>query len=840
MKKCLIVDSYGFLFRAYHVQPPLISPRGEPVGAIYGFTSMLIKLLSEHNPSHIVAVFDTGVKNFRHEIYPEYKSHRPDVDEDLIKQFPISRIVADKLGIPRMEADGYEADDVIATLAKTISNEGYEVIVVSSDKDLAQLMNDKIKIFDPVKATYITEEIILEKFGIHPSKIQDYLAIVGDKSDNIPGVPGFGPKTAAELLNSFDDLEGIINNVDKIKSPRKKEIFIENIEKARLSYKLAELKEDAPIEYKKDNIKWLKPSQEDVTEFLNEYGFKSLLSRAKKITSNTQMDFGLLSPEKEGISSDEVEKIDLNKVINIAYVNGYISILKLKDEIYVESNGNISSTKNMDELHDILKDDSVRKILYNIKDFKNYNAEIVSFDDISIMAYILSAGTKQMDITSLYIKYLNKNISNEKSLVSLMKELHRKLQQEIFNQKNQFLYDSVDLPLATILRNIEKIGVKFDVSALKKLSDEFEGKISNLESKIFTLSGKEFNIASPKQLGIILFEELGLPSGKKGKSGSLSTGADILENLQDEGYEIASKLLEWRHYTKLKNTYTDSLPKLVNQETSRVHTTLLQTSTATGRLSSHDPNLQNIPIRSTEGSRIRSTLICEDGYKLISADYSQIELRILAEIADIKELKKAFENDQDIHLKTACQIFDKQPDDIDKDMRRKAKAINFGIIYGISAFGLAKQLSITNIQAKEYIEKYFEAFPGIEKYMDNIKTSAEKNGFVKNYLGRKCYLPLINSSNYNERGFTQRAAINAPLQGAASDIAKIAMIKVDDYLKKSGSKTRMILQIHDELLFESPAWEATNIANEIKRIMQSVANFDAKLKVDINISDNWG
>lgn len=840
MKKCLIIDSYGFLFRAFHVQPPLTSPKGDPVGAIYGFTSMLIKLLSDHKPSHIVAVFDSGGKNFRHEIYPDYKAHRPDVDQDLIKQFPISRIVANKLGITSMEAKNYEADDVIATLAKQISEDGEEVIVVSSDKDLAQLMSDKIKIFDPVKAKYITDEIIQEKFGIDSTKIRDYLSLVGDKSDNIPGVPSFGPKTAAQLINQFGDLSGIIENRDKIESARKKQVFEENLDNARLSYELVGLKFDVPVQYNKENIEWIKPEESQVNDFLNEYGFKSLIQRAKKITKTMQMGFDILTNEIDDNSNSarSYNEVELEKVFHLSKENGYISISNENNEIYVSCLENIAKVESIDQLNEICNDNSIRKIIDNLKNYKDLS-NINAYDDISIMSYILSAGTKQLDINGLFIKYLDENISDPKLYVLYFEKLSNILKKNIFKEKQNYIYDSIDLPLSKILKNMENIGVKFDSKILQDLSLEFEQKIKNLEIEIYKLAGKEFNIASPKQLSEILFDELNIPSGKKGKSGARSTGADILENLALEGYDIASKLLDWRHYSKLKNTYTDALPKLINENTGRIHTTLMQTSTATGRLSSHDPNLQNIPIRTEDGVRIRKSLVAESKHKLIAADYSQIELRLLAILGDIRELKDAFSKGEDIHTNTASQIFGISSDKVDREMRRKAKAINFGIIYGISAFGLAKQLKIPQKDAKEYIERYFEAFPGIKNYMERAKNNAYENGYVENYVDRKCYLPLIRSSNFNEKSFAQRAAINAPLQGSAADIAKIAMINVQKYLENENLKTKMILQIHDELLFEAPDEEVEFVVPKIKQIMEHVANFDVKLQVDVKISDSW-
>ncbi len=846
-KKCILIDSYGFIFRAYHVQPKLTSPEGLPVGAVYGFISMLIKLLQDQNPTHIAAIFDSGGKNFRHELFAEYKSHRPEVPEDLIPQFGIIREVVKSLNLKPLELNGYEADDLIASLAKSISSTGEEVIIVSSDKDLAQLMSDKIKIFDPTKSKFITNEDIFEKFGVYaPEKIRDILAITGDKSDNIPGVPGFGPKTAAELVSQFGSFNELLNNYEKISSDKKRETFRQNIEKAKLSYELVRLDSDISLNTPLSELIWERPNLTEISDLLNKYGFKSLVTRASKLAKKEpESQLSFMQYEQNPTFSENNEEIiessssDLASLIAESNYECYISLLINGDEAFVEANGKIFKFNNIQAISPILEDERILKILFNIKLY-NKKITIKSYADLSIMSYILSSGEQQLELNALISKKLGVATNNFAEITSNLRKLYLKLYQELFDQKLLSLYLDIDYPISMILNQIENIGVKFDVEKLHDLSEEFGKEIGELEKKIWKIADKEFNIASPKQLGEVLFQDLKLPySAKTTKSDSYSTNAEILEELSSRGFEIANYLLRWRQISKLKNTYADAIPRLVNPKTRRVHTTLLQTSTTTGRLSSHEPNLQNIPIRTPDGERIRSCVIIEKEHKLISADYSQIELRILAEVADIKQLKEAFINNQDIHSKTASEIFGIPLEDVSSEQRRKAKAINFGIIYGISSFGLAKQLGIARNEAKEYIDLYFKTYPGIKEYMNKTIEFARQNGYIVNYFNRKCFLPSINSSNHVLKNFSERAAINAPIQGLASDIVKIAMIEVSKMLEAKNFKTKMILQIHDELLFESPEEEVEIITPLIRRIMENIVHFHSKLKVDVNISSFW-
>ncbi|MDX2050351.1 MAG: DNA polymerase I [Rickettsiaceae bacterium] len=852
MKKIIIIDTYGFIYRAYHVQPKLTSQEGAHVGAIYGFTSMLIKLLNEQNPTHVVAIFDTGKPTFRHKIYPEYKSNRPPAPADLISQFPITREVAEAFNIKTIEVHGFEADDVISTIATIAKKLEEDVIIVSADKDLAQLMDDYIKIFDPIKSKLINEEDIKTKFGVAPNQIRDVLALMGDASDNIPGVPGFGPKTAADLINKFGSFDAVLNNSHLITSERQKRILEENIEKAKLSYELVTLIDSVPIDIEIDSLKWQKPAHSNLTQFMQKYGFRSLIERAKKISAYApNVDLQNLSSETTATSGN-YDNVDANIAIeNIEEIEeltkkyGFCSILPHNNEIYIsygpENNQLVSKITDKNSLSSILRDDSILKIVYDIREIFLIYDEINSYDDINIMHYLLSSGLQKSDLQNLFIKYTDIEANDPFAIATHLQKLSKFLKQELYEANLLDLYISIELPIAKILNKIEKTGVLIDTQKLLSISKEFGDTLEILSEKIYAISKRPFNILSPKQLGEILFTELKLPvEGITYKTKNPSTSAEVLDSLASKGYEIADLLLKYRQFAKLKNTYADALPKMVNNTTGRIHTTLNQTTTATGRLSSQDPNLQNIPVRTKEGEKIRSAIIASKGYKLICADYSQIELRIVAEIANINELKKAFAENIDIHKKTASQIFDVRVEDVTSEMRRKAKAINFGIIYGISSFGLAKQLSISKYEAMKYIDKYFATYPGITNYMARERSFARNHGYVLNKLGRKCYVPLINSNKPSERGFAERAAINAPIQGYAADIIKIAMIQIDKIFSMQNIKAKMILQVHDELIFEAEDEEVGLLVPLIRKTMENAVIFDPGLKVDIKVSNMWG
>ncbi|AAZ68099.1 DNA polymerase I [Ehrlichia canis] len=850
MRIFTVIDAYGLLFRAYYALPNLSTSYGLPIGGVYGFINIFLKYIEKHSTDYLVVVFDTGSKNFRHDIYPEYKSNRPKLPNDLISQFSLLREAVSAFNIASEEVIGYEADDVIATLTKKYSQlQDVEVTVVTSDKDLLQLLNYGIRIFDPIKNRYIEEEDVHNKFGISSNQLLDFLSLTGDASDNIPGVPGIGVKTAAKLLNDFGSLNDLLLRAQEIKTNRCRESIVQYSDQAILSRQLVTLCDTVDICGGIEKYIFQNSEIHELTAFLKKYELQSLINKVNKIfKQNVPSTNRNLNNSSDIVTSDKAIQYSaegLSVFIENCKSEG---IIALHIEIVDNSIGSISLSYRKEVFFYIDKDHVddalefikpifslgyILKVIYDVKTLLKIipNLDIVAFNDIMVMSYVLNPGVHDHSLQNIISYNVEQSITNMNAANLLL--LHELLRKSLFVDRLYTVYERVEKPLIRVLDNMEKIGVLVNVDVLKTLSATFSEKINMLESEIYKLSGAEFNIASSKQLGNILFDKMGIKKGKKLSSGNYSTDAEVLSDLAFNDVEIADKILKWRHLTKLKTTYTDVLEKQKNSNSGRVHTFYSMVSTATGRLSSSNPNLQNIPVRSEEGNSIRRAFIAKKGYKLISADYSQIELRIMAHIADVQAFKNAFFLNQDIHSITAKQIFNTEK--LDKNLRRRAKSINFGIIYGMSAFGLAKQLSISRSEASTYINNYFRSYPEIQSYMENIKAYAKTHGYTRTIFGRKCFVKDINSDNVTARNFSERAAINAPLQGTSADIIKMSMIHLFDKLK-NGS---LILQVHDELLFEILEEQVDDAVKIIREVMENIVKLSVPLKVDFNIGDNW-
>ena len=910
-----LIDGSGYIFRAYYALPPLTRKSdGLPTGAVNGFCNMLFKLLedskSENNlqkPTHFAVIFDAARKTFRNEIYSDYKANRSDPPEDLAPQFEYIRKSVIAFNLPSVDLVNYEADDLIATYTEQILEKSAKVTIVSSDKDLMQLYKKDVRIFDPMKNKFITPEDINNKFGVDSKKVIDVQALAGDSSDNVPGVPGIGVKTAAELINKYGTLEKLLDKAHEIKQNKRRETLIENKDKAIISKKLVTLKKNVPIKISLKDFKLQEVDKDKLYKFLREMEFNRLLSSvistygepklsSQNINNNAkekqqtiskknyylikdvnEIDKWLQEAEEAGELAIDTETSSLDA--HQADLVGISLCTKIGKACYIpishKSKGCLKKELVIKKLKPLLEDKSVKKIGQNIKfDFivlYKQGIKMSSMEDTMLMSYVLDAGKNRHNMDTLSEIHLSHKTISFKDLVGTGKkevnfsdvELDRAMEYaaedadityrlyKIFNknlklEKLTNIYEIFEKPLIEILAFMEINGIKIDSKFLKDLSLKFEKKIKNLEKEIFKLSKKEFNIGSPKQLGEIIYNELKIAVLKKTRKGSFATSASVLENLAFKGHELPKLILDWRQVSKLKNTYSDALTEHININTNRVHTSFLLAATTTGRLASSNPNLQNIPIKSEEGKEIRKAFIAEKGFTLISADYNQIEMRILADLADVKELKKAFKNNEDIHSLTASQVFNLDIKKVDQDTRRKAKAINFGIIYGISQYGLAKQIMVSNNEAADFLNSYFLKFPEIKDYMNSTINFCRKSGYVNNIFGRRSHINGINDKNYNVRNFQERAAINAPIQGSASEIMRLAMIRLAKKFKDlTNIQSKILLQIHDELIFEVPNIELKKISSIIKEEMTSVVSsdlhsFSIPLTVDINAGDNWG
>lgn len=904
-KKICLIDGSGYIFRAFYGLPPLTSPEGVPVNAVYGFTNMFLKLTAKIPCDYCLVLFDAKRQNFRNEIFADYKGTRKETPEELIPQFPIIREAVDVLNLNHLEMEGYEADDLIATYAEKALEKGLEVVVVSGDKDLMQLIRPNVEFYDPMKDKFFTPEDVKEKFGVYPDKVVDVQALSGDSIDNIPGVAGIGPKTAAQLVEEYGSLEGILEHVHEIKQEKRRQTLIDNAENARISLKLVTLKNDVPVELGIEDFYCKRPNADKMHAFIDKYGFNSLKNRVEKwlvercstiekldVPQAIKKQYSLID-EEEGLRqlSLNIKQSSKMAVSVISGGSNYVfdDIIGLaispnlgesyyiplgqsiqNDDLFSSSKPNKQITKSQFEkyLKPLFEGKSILKIGSNIKNTMHFiskyfgNTDFEPYDDISVMSYCLSSSEHAHDINSLAKVYFDEVLAklddiqgtgkNKIELSVLETEvlknymceqadytlrLHDTLKQNLISEGKTSVYETFDRPLVKTLFNMEERGVKVDAKSLRELSFWFDKEIKNLEGEIFLLAGEEFNIGSPKQIGEILFTKKGL-KGKKTASGAWATGAEVLEALAEEGEELASKILQWREVSKLKSTYTDSLFSLIDKE-GRIHTTYAQTVANTGRLASNNPNLQNIPIRSEMGKKIRSCFIAKEGCKLISCDYSQVELRLLADVADVKKLKQAFADGIDIHTATASHVFGIKPQDIDANLRRKAKAINFGVVYGISAFGLSKNINSTPAEAKAYIDSYFSQMPEIKAYMDKTIAFAHANGYVETPFGRKCSVLGINDSNKRVVANAERAAINAPIQGGAADIIKLAMNKIETELKNRGLKTKMLLQVHDELVFETPENEVDEALLIIKEYMEKIVDSSVEFKAEAGVGNTW-
>ena len=919
-RRLYLVDGSGYIFRAYHALPAMTSADGTPVNAVYGFCNMLLKLLDDAEADAMAVIFDACRRSFRNDIYPEYKAHRPEAPEDLVPQFALIREATRAFGQPSIELEGYEADDLIATYARLAHEAGWRVVIVSSDKDLMQLVRPGVEMLDPMKNIRVGEDGVRDKFGVGPDKVIDVQALAGDSVDNVPGVPGIGIKTAAQLINDYGDLDALLARAEEIKQPKRRQNLIEFAEQARISRELVTLKSDVAVAATLDEFDMAEADRDALSAFLEQQGFKSLLARlrarwgqgaagAEAAASSEAVyelvqDVGALQSWIErataaGLVAIDTETTSLNAMradlvgVSLATAAGRACYVPLGhvgatpegaldfDDGAGDVGEQIPIAAALSLLRPLLEDPSVLKVGHNMKydllvlceafaralpDQAPLTAAAV--DDTMLLSYVLDAGRHGHGLDELAGAHLGHHMIKFRDVVGSGKtqitfaqvaldeardyaaedadftwRLHRLLKPRLVADHMASMYEIIERPLVPAIVSMERAGIMVDRAALDRLGQTFAARRQVLEEEAQQLAGTPFNVGSPKQLGEILFDSMGLPGGRKGKTGAYATGADVLEDLAAQGHELPRKVLDWRLVSKLKSTYTDALVGQINARTGRVHTAYGMAIAQTGRLSSNDPNLQNIPVRTEEGRQIRAAFIAPSGCKLVSLDYSQIELRIVAHAANVETLVAAFAAGDDIHALTASQVFQVPVDTLDPLLRRRAKAINFGIIYGISPFGLARNLGIERGEAKAYIDAYFERYPGIRDYMEQMRRAARADGMVRTLFGRKIHLAGIGDKNPAVRSFAERQAINAPIQGTAADIIKRAMIRVPPALARAGLGARMLLQVHDELLFEVPDGEVDETVETVRAVMETAPMPALELRVplvaDAGVGDNW-
>ena len=919
-----LVDGSGFIFRAYHRLPPLTDPEGTPVGAVFGFTSMLWNLIEGARKSpeddYLAVILDAGKTSFRNAMYDQYKANRPDPPEDLIPQFPLIRDAVAALGVPCVEKENYEADDLIASYAEAAVASGMAVTIVSSDKDLMQLVRPGLTLLDTMQNKRFGEAEVLEKWGVSPGKLAEVLALMGDSVDNVPGVPGVGPKTATELVNLYGDVEGVLANLDAIKRPKLRQNLEEHAEMARLSRRLVELDRSVPLEPALDGLKLTDgPDHEKLAAFLAKHGFRTLLAKlgdvgraAADTIQKPQVEEG--APEDPPIAPDTYEcvtsAVRLAEWVEEARAAGtigfdtettgldacsadlvgvslavspgracYIPLAHQSGEgLLAERLPQVPLGEALALLKPLLEDRAVTKVGQNIKYdmilMARHGIDVAPIEDTMLLSYALHGGMHGHGMDVLAEKHLGHRCISYAEVAGKGKahtgfaavpldkatcyaaedadvtlRLHRRLRPQLWRNKVTRVHEWCDRPLVPVLARMEMAGVKVDRAELAAMSSEFAAEMARLEGEAHQVAGQPFTLGSPKQLGEILFEKMGMPGGKRGKSVQWSTDVTELERLAAldlPGAEICRIILDWRQVSKLRSTYTDALQQQINPRTGRVHTSFSMAVASTGRLASTDPNLQNIPIRTEMGRRIRDAFVAEDGNVILSADYNQIELRLMAHIADVPELKLAYREGLDIHALTARQVFGLAADaPVDRDLRARAKTINFSIIYGISAFGLSQRLGIPRADAQTFIERYLDRYHGIRRYMAETVAKVREDAFVTTLFGRRIHVPLIRSKVQSERAGAERAAINAPVQGTAADIIKRAMVRMEPALAEAGlSGTRMLLQVHDELVFEVPERDVAAAGEVIRRVMEDAAApalvLDVPLGVEIGSGPNWG
>ena len=923
----ILIDGSGYIFRAFYGLPSMTNENGVPVNAVFGFTKMLLKLIDDFKPIYVAVIFDVARKTFRNDLYDLYKANRSDPPEELIPQFSIIRDATNAIGLPVVEMEGFEADDLIATYSNIAKKTNKKVIIISSDKDLMQLVDDNTILFDPMKQYWINDEQVFEKFGVYPNRVIDVQSLAGDSSDNIPGVPGIGVKTAAELINQYGDLEQLLTRATEIKQNKRRENLIEYADQARLSRSLVTLKKDVPVDSKIDEFKINSILElNKLIPFLKAHGFKSLLNKYENVVKEeikeeskvSKLDVIKNDQEFKSISknyylienlsdlklflyrcynkstiavdceTDSLNAKNANLVgLSLSFEEGEACYIPLRHGINLENNQSgfifedVKSFKQIpfDDaislIKPLLEDSSILKVGHNIKydslvmrQEHNGNINLNPVSDTMCISYVVDPGrvdSHKLDALALRelnhdtIKYddicgkgKNKISFNQLSPLDALNyaaedaditlSIYNRVLPRIINDKKFSVYKRLENPLINVLLEMENTGIIINPKKLNEISKNLSSQIDKLEEQIFKMSKTNFNIGSPKQLGEILFDKMKIEGGKRSKNGSWQTSVEILEKISDMGYAIGDVILSWRHFSKLKSTYTDALVEQINSKTHRVHTNYSMVGASTGRLSSSNPNLQNIPIRTEEGRLIRTAFEPKQGFKLVSMDYSQIELRLIAHIADENKMLDAFNENLDIHADTASKVFGIPLEEMTSEFRRKAKAINFGIIYGISAYGLAKQLKCSANEAKDFISSYFYRFPRIRDYMEEIKSNLDTNGYVETLFNRRIYINDSNSKNQKLRGFAERQAINAPIQGTAADIIKLAMIKIHKELSNK-KEISMLMQVHDELVFEISDKKVEEFTNLILPIMERanlpMVPLKVDLKVDVGSGNNW-